>query len=1281
MKNSLKKFFILFLAVVTATTSFTFTAPGMTYAVNYPTIYTYTLEDYGITTKRTDWYDKQVFLSTLQGIVNQKGPKLYVFYQYHNVLANTTEFDANNSTQFWWDKMRQRGNWLYEYNVVNLTSLDDVVNTFKDDLNGLVAWDPKVDATVNVATTIAGVEKTPVIMYGGELYNKYTSAPFDLPVIRNLNNQFSGANAKTDAYIWAKNNYLDTAGKANQGLLGFVEDAWSRHMSTDGADPGCITRDYLVKNKAFVYDLSMWNDEVSADSPNSTQGLEYSTLISIFQSCYTNYGAVWPIKLLGFTPWWDKYCNQYGHPSSHTAGESEWKMVEEFSQYHITCFNQDLQNANASFHSWAPVGSAMEPKQVSPTRTPLSNKTYICFFHGDWDGSPMRGFYYQWEDPKRGSIPIGWGTAPNMKEDYPDIIQYYYNTSTSNDYWWAESSGAGYTNPGYWQNLQVWENYNKYWYEKMGFTMTGFLLNGNAGNASTVVEEAYSRFSHDGICGDLNLPRWDVRTNNTSIVRREIDITNGSVTNACAAITSYVQQFSPGNQPVFVYARSSFAYPYYHEQVMNKLKTDYPSYNYEVVDPYTFFSLVRQYDNNRGNDAIDIGVGLPENDFNNVTKLIAGEKYDVSITVRNVGSNNWNKFSSYSLASSLSNQFIWSDWENGGQSFGPTEQRAFLSDSDFIAPQQTKTLKFKITAPSTAGTYNFGAYMIQDGVETFGSTISRSIEVINPPALAAKITNISVPDYMEEDTTANVSVTFKNVGSETWTKAAGHKLASLAKNIGEVRADDNQFSWNDSINPLTDLRVELDDGDNIAPGQSKTFVFSIRAPKTRGTYTLSGRMLKEGVSVFPAKFTKDVRVIPPGRSGFDCEVIGETVPKYMKAGEKAKVSITVKNLGTETLSWAQSYRLGAYNTNQFIYSDFKDGGYSNSVSDQRVYLADGESIRPEEVKTFEFEITAPSTPGTYVFSTDVVHDGTAWCGHPKTYTIVVGGDYDAVFTNSNIPTVVAAGSKQRVRLEVTNAGKNDWTRADAYSLACTANNQFFFSEFSNGGQSSSVSEQRAYMSENEKVPQNARKEFAFNIVAPSTPGIYRFEVQMIRDGVMIFGETKTVYIQVVEPYKVSVNCGGSAYTDSHGVVWSADQAYSQGSWGYSGTTSALSTTNGISFFPYYEYKTDYIEQESYRSYRKGDAFSYKFDVPNGTYRVSLGISELEKTAAGQRLFGMKIEDKDVWHYFDAYLHLFHQYYADYTELEIPVSDGQLNLNFTGNVSQAIINAIKIERLN
>jgi hypothetical protein len=103
----------------------------------------------------------------------------------------------------------------------------------------------------------------------------------------------------------------------------------------------------------------------------------------------------------------------------------------------------------------------------------------------------------------------------------------------------------------------------------------------------------------------------------------------------------------------------------------------------------------------------------------------------------------------------------------------------------------------------------------------------------------------------------------------------------------------------------------------------------------------------------------------------DAQFVSQTTPPAtLLPGQQASVSVTMKNTGTSTWTEAGGYfRLGSQNP-----QDNAIWGLG------RVFLAPGESITPGQQKSFSFNATAPSAPGTYNFQWRMVHEMIRWFG-------------------------------------------------------------------------------------------------------------------------------------------------------------------------------------------------------------------------------------------------------------------------------------------------------------
>lgn len=164
------------------------------------------------------------------------------------------------------------------------------------------------------------------------------------------------------------------------------------------------------------------------------------------------------------------------------------------------------------------------------------------------------------------------------------------------------------------------------------------------------------------------------------------------------------------------------------------------------------------------------------------------------------------------------------------------------------------------------------------------------------------------------------------------------------------------------------------------------------------------------------------------------------------------------------------------------------------------------------------------------------------------------------------------------------------------------------------------------------------------------------------------------------PIQFFVACGSDVdYIDLFGRRWRADKEYSEDSWGYVGNTGAWSSARAIE-------GTD--EDRLYQTQRYGDygSFGYRFDVPNGRYRVQLHFAEIysQFDQPGKRIFDVLIEMDPVLNDFDV-VQAAGQYTALVEPFTVQVNDGQLNITFArdwGNGREnPIINAIAVVKLN
>jgi GxGYxYP putative glycoside hydrolase C-terminal domain/GxGYxY sequence motif in domain of unknown function N-terminal len=544
-------------------------------------LYTYTLAQDG----SRESYDEAMAVACLQGIINRKSPELYV-------LSRT-----NTRPQFWLDLLATDGRWLQGRKQKPLKDISALVKLAGRRLKGAVIWDPAVPASMNVATTIAGVSDAVVL--SPEFANRYLTK-WHLPVLKDLRGQFTGAETgskKNDAYRWAIREYL-LKGMCSSHLLCLFEDSFTARAK--GNIGYVLTRDWAVKNRAFVFDLSPWGDEKPGDDPNQRFGLDLETYCMILAETLHQSAGKEMTELTGFFAA-SKYSDEPDHKSIHKGVPTEWETIWLMSPYN--CYQNTISSDcfNQSLHSQAP-RQPLKQHRVAKS-LPLENKAYICILMADYDSAtPLYDFLpKRWQNADRGKIPLAWGINPNLLETYPDLIAYFYSTATSNDTFTADASAAGYMNPNRVRKeyLPLFVQHNQKFFREADMTIAPMVLDQD--QPSPDVKDAFTQFAPDGFAtivddthgtgGRFPDPQvWK----GMPILELLNHTCNAEVPEQTADIMASVTRGRPSQSPGFYLFRIVWKNPTYIADTLATMHRKNPDLNFEVLDPNTFFALFKK---------------------------------------------------------------------------------------------------------------------------------------------------------------------------------------------------------------------------------------------------------------------------------------------------------------------------------------------------------------------------------------------------------------------------------------------------------------------------------------------------------------------------------------------------------------------------------------------------------------------------------------------------------------------------------------------------------------
>jgi hypothetical protein len=318
-------------------------------------------------------------LASLQGLVNRDQPRLAAIGR-----------RSNAEGKFTWLKLHG-----LNYQMVGLY---DAVLKYKTNAAGLVVTDPNQPDTLNLATTMAGVNDE--LICAPDLLPKLTNAPYNFRIVDDLRGRFAD---KYEVYDFLRTNYWS---KCTHRIFAGMGPKLHGHL-----------RDYLVATKCATVWLG----------PGKTRD---AALLRSFVSDMKPVHGV-------YMGWW--------------PGEGDG--MEWIAKYGIPVLASDFFCNGTVFSG---VNHRIEIPPI-PKPPPLENKIYVAFILSDGDNVQymQHAMEINWEKPVRGEIPIGWTASPLSVEMDPAMLAYFWSTATTNDCLVSGPSGAGYAHINHWSKSNI----------------------------------------------------------------------------------------------------------------------------------------------------------------------------------------------------------------------------------------------------------------------------------------------------------------------------------------------------------------------------------------------------------------------------------------------------------------------------------------------------------------------------------------------------------------------------------------------------------------------------------------------------------------------------------------------------------------------------------------------------------------------------------------------------------------------------------------------------------
>lgn len=334
--------------------------------------------------------EEKALLFTLQGLVNRTQPRIY--------------FLTDDDDQFWLEELKRQGEiagWTMESNPWSL------LTTFKSAYKGAVICDPKIYVSPCVAASLCGADDL-LLAWDAGLASRH-----NLPIKVDLRGKF----------------------KSNAEALRFLRTQVAPKLDpylTCTLDPKVFDKgalDQLVAAKASVFWIS---GPYAQGQPGATMEAERAELREFLAKM--PFGAI----VRGF--WWN----------GDGQGFQEEDGVALGSRFGKPTLVSDLIT-NLSVHSGVPTSALKQKPRPAPPMLDRS-KVYVCFTMSDGDNlCTWRGYFRRYfNDPVRGSFPLGWGMGPGLVDLAPTWARWYYENATPNDEFLCDVSGAAYIYPPSW---------------------------------------------------------------------------------------------------------------------------------------------------------------------------------------------------------------------------------------------------------------------------------------------------------------------------------------------------------------------------------------------------------------------------------------------------------------------------------------------------------------------------------------------------------------------------------------------------------------------------------------------------------------------------------------------------------------------------------------------------------------------------------------------------------------------------------------------------------------
>lgn len=355
-------------------------------------------------------FSRKVLATSLQGVVNKKGPRIYILDGEGGGLRPWETQGTRFSQFFWLTLYQERFGLRQEWTG----RLDEALSLFAPEVSGYIRVDENEPWTVNAATSLAGPMKA-LVVFDNDIP---TVRALGLPLLKDLGGRWTDA---ASCYLDTFKNIYPSLSHDAIGILSpkeyrAMDLLIQRNIFTFFGRPG--TRDWYV------------TEYILSHTPQNTRVFGYIA----------------------------------DDPVQEYAGV---KALSEAGKF----LNPSDTSSNLSFHGR--MEGRLHPKPAPARYSCVPGHLYVTIDISDGDNLAIPLNYYiqtkNWLSPLRGSIPMGWSVSPALHSLAPAVAEYYLSEVSQNDEL-IGMLGVGYAHPSVFPDIGFFTRESMAAFAAMGMT-------------------------------------------------------------------------------------------------------------------------------------------------------------------------------------------------------------------------------------------------------------------------------------------------------------------------------------------------------------------------------------------------------------------------------------------------------------------------------------------------------------------------------------------------------------------------------------------------------------------------------------------------------------------------------------------------------------------------------------------------------------------------------------------------------------------------------------------